>query len=246
MAEDKTTSPQEDSGTAPDIPADERYRYIGFEVFPKRVKKFWKSDTEQAEHLGKVREKGGKFTPLSRDNSIVAVGELSLGERLVLTFSSVLLVVAPFLPWFTFTRGGERFSYSGLQMVTEAGTVMNFFSLGPGLLTTSFILLVALMVLGVAFGVATLVFLYTGRQRNTDAYVIRLRRILALHYIPIVGWVVFFSITAAPTVIPFAASLGLNEVEDSLNIASLATSSSFGLWVPFAVLWVNAIKGNDL
>jgi hypothetical protein len=246
MAEHESTSPQEKDSEVPEATAEERFRYIGFEVFPRRVREFWKSDSERAEHLGKVREKGGKFTPLSRDNSIVAVGELSLAERLVLTFSSVLLIVAPFLPWFTFSRGGERFSYSGLRMVTEAGTVMNFFSLGPGLLTTSFLLLVALMVLGVVFGVATLVFLYTGRQINSEAYVIRLRRILALHYIPIVGWVVFFSITAAPTVIPFAASLGLNEVEDSLNIASLATSSSFGLWVPFAVLWVNAIKGNDL
>ena len=52
MAEKESTPPQEDPGTVPTIPADERYRYIGFEVFPKRVKKFWKSDTELAVLLG--------------------------------------------------------------------------------------------------------------------------------------------------------------------------------------------------
>jgi hypothetical protein len=229
-----------------DVQASERYRYIGFDVFPKRIREFWKSDAERATHLAHVRETGGRFVPLSRGNSLVAAPELSGFERIVLTLTSLLLIAAPFLPWFVFTREGERFSYSGLSLLAHAGTVMSYLSMGAGLLTTAFVLLLVLMLAGTLFGIATLVFLYTRRGDNGEAQVRGVRRILFLQYLPIIGWVVFFSITAAPTVIPFAASLGLGQVEDSLNIASLAASSSIGLWVPFAVLWVNAIKANDL
>jgi hypothetical protein len=248
MAEeqDKKKAPPVGETNGSDAQASERYRYIGFDVFPKRAKEFWKSDAERATHLAHVRETGARFVPLSRSNSLVASPVLSGFERIVLTLTSLLLVAAPFMPWFVFTREGERLSYSGFSMLANTGTVMSYLSMGAGLLTTSFILLLALMVVSMLFGIATLVFLYMGQGSGGEAYVGRIRRILLLQYLPIIGWVVFFSITAAPTVVPFAVSLGLEQVEHSLNIASLAASTSIGLWVPFAVLWVNAIKANDL
>lgn len=226
--------------------AEDRYRYIGFEVFPKRIREFWKSDADRMAHLAHVREAGGRFVPLSRSNSMVASDPLSLSDRIVLTIGSILLLMAPLMPWFSFTRGDEKLVYSGYVLLFKAGAILEYFSLGPGLLTTAYMLLLALMVLSALFGAATLFALYTGRDADPEVYQRRVHRILNLHYLPIVGWVTFFSVAASPTVIPFAQSLGLGQVESTLNIASLATSSTVGLWVPFAVLWVNAIKGNDL
>jgi hypothetical protein len=177
---------------------------------------------------------------------MVASDPLSLSDRIVLTMGSILLLMAPLMPWFSFTRGDEKFVYSGYVLLFKAGAILEYFSLGPGLLTTAYMLLLALMVLSALFGAATLFALYTGRDADPEVYQRRVHRILNLHYLPIVGWVTFFSVAASPTVIPFAQSLGLGQVESTLNIASLATSSTVGLWVPFAVLWVNAIKGNDL
>ena len=243
MAEqEKTRTQAETDGSG----AEDRYRYIGFEVFPRRIREFWKSDTEKSRHLAHVKETGGKFQPLSRSNSIVAAQSLSMSERIILTFSSLLLIVSPLFPWFSFTRGDEKFVYSGFVMLLKAGSVLDFLSLGPGLLSVAFLLLAALMVISLLMGVLTLVVLYAGRGGDPEAYLTRLHRVLVLHYLPIAGWVTFFAVAASPTVIPFVASLGLSQVESSLNIASLASASTFGLWVPFATLWVNAIKGNDL
>ena len=225
--------------------AEERYRYIGFEIFPRRFREFWSSDAEQKQYVEHVKEAHGKFVPLSRSNSIVAAQSMSMFERVVLTISSALLVIAPLLPWFSFSRGDERFVYSGYVLLLKAGTVLEYFSLGPGLLSTAFILLLSLMILSALVGAATLFFLYTGRS-DPDNYLRRVHRILVWSYLPIIGWVTFFSISAAPTVMPFGPSFGLSQFTSSLDIASLAGSSTVGLWLPFGALWVNAIKGNDL
>ena len=225
---------------------DERYRYIGFDVFPKRVREFWRSDEERNSYLKRVHDTAGRFVPLSRANSFVATQALSGFERMILTLSSALMVVAPALPWFSFTRGEERFAYSGLAVAMNMGSVTSYLSMGAGRLSLLFFLLLGLMVVGVAFGVLSLALLYSGNPSGNEAYVSRLRRVLAWHYLPIAGWVAFFVISAVPTEIPFAGSLGLNQLESSLNIGSLAASSSFGFWLPFAAVWVNAIKSNDL
>jgi len=225
--------------------AEDRFRYIGFEVFPKRIREFWRSDAERANYLNRVRETAGRFVPLSRANSFVATKILSTFEKTVLALTSVLLVVAPFLPWFSFTRGEERFSYTGFSVLAHMGRVMEYLGMGAGRLNTAYILLLALMVICMLFGVATLAMLFTGTADN-EKYIARLRRILAWQYLPIIGWVAFFAMAASPTAIPFAGSLGLAQVESTLNIGSLVTSSSLGFWLPFATLWVNAIKSNDL
>jgi hypothetical protein len=225
---------------------EERFRYIGFNVFPKDVREFWKDDSEKQAHLAHVRESGGKFVPLSRSNSIVAAGSLSRFERLMLTFTSLLLAISPLLPWFSFTRGEQKFSYSGFSLLFQSGVVREYLGLGPGLLTTAFLLLLALMIVSAGFGVATLVILYSGAKDSSEAYLLRLHKIMTWHYLPILGWAVFFGLAAPSTLLPYGPSLGLTEVGDRLNMGTLAAASSVGLWIPFATLWVNAIKGNDL
>jgi hypothetical protein len=226
--------------------AEERYRYIGFDVFPKQAKPFWKSDSEEKSHLEHVKESGGHFVPLSRSNSIMAAPAISRAERLMIGLSSLLLLLSPFLPWFSVSRGGERFVYSGYVMLLEAGAVMDFISLGQGSLTTSFILLAVLMLVSMLFGLATLYVLFVAKKSDPEGQQRLLHRILNWHYLPIIGWVVFFSMTASPMELPFGPSLGLAEISDSVSLVSLTLASTIGLWVPFGALWVNAIKGNDL
>ena len=131
-------------------------------------------------------------------------------------------------------------------VLLHAGSILHFLDMGPGILRASFILLMAVMLLSMLFGVASLVALNTGASGTSEAYVRRLRRVLIWQYLPILGWVIFLSLTAAPTEIPFAGSLGLAQLEHSLNIGTLSASASVGFWLPFAALWVGAIKGNDL
>ena len=231
---------------APETSADDRYRYIGFDVFPKQTKPFWKSDAEQKAHLDHVREAGGHFVPLTRSNSIMAAPAISRAERIMIGLSSLLLFLSPFLPWFSVSRSGERFVYSGYVMLLKTGPILDFLSLGPGSLTTSFVLLAILMLVSMLFGLATLYVLFFAKKTDSEGHQRLLHRILNWHYLPIVGWVIFFSMTAAPIELPFGPSLGLAEISDSISLVSLTLASTIGLWVPFGALWVNAIKGNDL
>jgi hypothetical protein len=235
-----------ESGSTPEPLSEERFRYIGFNVYSGSAPEFWKDDSERQSHLAHVRESGGRFVPLSRSNSLVAARSISAPERWMLTLSSALMAVSPLLPWFTFTRGTEKLSYSGLSLILNAGVVREYFALGPGILNASFMLLLVLMLASSALGIAALWFLYSGGTQVSDAYLSRLHKIMTWHYLPIVGWAVFFGLTAPSTELPYGVSLGLSEVGDHLSLGTLTSASSAGLWIPFGALWVNAVKGNDL
>jgi hypothetical protein len=238
MANDSHDGPQ-------DISKDERYRYIGFDVFPRDESDFWNNESEHARHLARIKKAGGKFVPLSRSDSIVASQSLNKWERYILSGCSLALLAAPFATWFSFTRGDETMSYSGLSLLLGMGPIMDYLSLGAGALTTNFLMLLGLMMLSMLFGALTLFGLYGGSD-DPEKNMTRLKRILNFSYLPLVGWIVFFVMTMSPSEIPFGLSLGLSHVESTLDIAALANSSSIGLWIPFSVLWVNAIKGNEL
>lgn len=246
MTDQRGDMGQDVSAKGNDAGAEDRYRYIGFDVYPGRIREFWKSDAERTSYLQRVKETAGRFIPLSRANSFVSTSEISLTERIILTISSFLLLAAPFLPWFSFTRGTETFSYSGISVALGSGAILGYLSMGAGTLTVSFILMLVLMLLSMIVGLTTLLVLHIGTADTTGAYVARLRRILTWHYLPILGWVAFFTFAATPTPFPFAESLGLNQLESTFDMGSLAASASVGFWIPFAALWVGAIKGNDL
>src|SRR5262245_41970544 len=114
--------------------SEERFRYIGFNVFPSKVPEFWKDEAERKAHLDKVQEAHGKFVPLSRSNSLVAARAISGTERWMLTVTSALMAISPFLPWFRFTRGSEKLYYSGISLLLNMGPIREYLALGSGLL----------------------------------------------------------------------------------------------------------------
>ena len=239
MAEEK-----DERRNSEEVSPEERYRYIGFNVFPGKAQEFWKTDEERKAHTEKIRETGGKFVPLTRSNSLVAARAMSPFERWTLVVTSALMAASPFLPWFSFTRGTETLSYSGISLFMHMGSVTGFLSLGPGLLSTSFYMLLALMLLSSALGCASLFMLFAGG--GTDESLARLHKLMNWCYLPIAGWMVFFCLAMLPTELPYGQSLGLAEVGNEYGMGALAAASSLGLWIPVGALWVNAIKGNDL
>lgn len=242
MAEEKDERPKSGGESSPE----DRYRYIGFNVFPAKAPEFWKSEEERKTHLEKVRETHGRFVPLTRSNSLVAARAISGFERWTLICTSLLMAISPLLPWFSFTRGTETLSYSGISVLMHAGSVHGYLALGPGLLSTSFYMLLALMLVSSALGIAALVFLFSGGAGASENYLTRLHKIMTWHYLPILGWFVFFGMAMLPTTLPYGQSLGLAEVGNEYGMGALTAASSAGLWIPVGALWVNAIKGNDL
>lgn len=95
MTETDKKSPQ---GTR--ISDKQRYRYIGFEVFPGKPKDLFKNQAEQEQLVERVvakRSKGG----LDLESCTLCEERVSFGEKLVLAVASLAMLAALLLPWFS-------------------------------------------------------------------------------------------------------------------------------------------------
>lgn len=78
----------------------ERFRYIGFEVFPGTPKDLFKNQAEKDKFVESVRTRRQSDETL-RDACTLMEERVSGGERLVLAVASVVMFLALFLPWYS-------------------------------------------------------------------------------------------------------------------------------------------------
>jgi hypothetical protein len=94
MADEETSKKQDDM-------SDERFRYIGFEVFPSKAKDLYKSEDEHKSLVERVRQKLSRSEGEVRDRCTLLEDRVSHGEKIFLTVVSALLIVSFFIPWFS-------------------------------------------------------------------------------------------------------------------------------------------------
>lgn len=78
----------------------QRFKYIGFEVFPGKPKDLFKTDAEKKKYVGNVlskRESG----EVIRDECTLLEERVSFFDRLILTLASVIVLAALFIPWYS-------------------------------------------------------------------------------------------------------------------------------------------------
>jgi hypothetical protein len=78
----------------------DRYRYIGFEVFPGTPKDLFKNDAEKEKYVEALKAKRQSEDTLREDCKLLEE-RVSRGERLVLAIASVVILLALFLPWYS-------------------------------------------------------------------------------------------------------------------------------------------------
>lgn len=78
----------------------QRFRYIGFEVFPGKPKDLFKSDKEKAKYVDGVVAKRTKGDVL-RDQCTLLEQRVSMTDRLVLTIASIIIFATLFIPWYS-------------------------------------------------------------------------------------------------------------------------------------------------
>ncbi len=93
---------QEDKNKAPKkrITAQERFKFIGFEVFPGKPKDLFKSDKEKTGLVDAIlkRRVEGKIL---RDQCTLLEQRVTIGDRIVMAVACVAILVVLFLPWFS-------------------------------------------------------------------------------------------------------------------------------------------------
>jgi hypothetical protein len=81
----------------------ERYRYIGFEVFPGTPKDLFKNDAEKEKYVEALKARRQSEDTLREDCKLLEA-RVSRGERIVLAIASIVIFLALFLPWYSAYR----------------------------------------------------------------------------------------------------------------------------------------------
>jgi len=251
MAKEKTRkkSANENNEVLKPLDEDLRFKYIGFGVYSKPRKDFFKSPEEKQKYQQRVKEfYKSHYTPF-KEFTEVGRNLFSTADRIVLTISSLLLIISAFLPWMSFKSSWVSLSFTGwisFFKVTEYLDVIRLFN--PNLLLYVYFP-AALSLLAFLFGILTLIMIYLP-AKNKESYQARLKRILGLQWYPLAGWLAFFIISIVGISLPFgdwmAESYGVKAVGDTITIVTFASLSGVGVWLSIAGLVLNAAKANDL
>lgn len=93
---------KKDSGAMPDkaFDPDKRFKYIGFEVHPGKIKDLFKTEAEKEELVKKVKAKRESGVH-GREVTTFDSPRIASYEKIVLTITSLVLIVSLFFPWFS-------------------------------------------------------------------------------------------------------------------------------------------------
>ncbi len=97
--------------------SDQRFKYIGFEVFPGKAGDIFKSEDEKKTLIQRVRDRLAKSQGEVRDRCTLMESRVSGIEKGFLTAAAIAMIVALFIPWYS---GSIPISYEEVGAVEGA------------------------------------------------------------------------------------------------------------------------------
>jgi len=244
MADARAGKPKakEAKPVAPD--EDTRYRFIGFEVYPKKTEKFWKSDAEFQQHVEKARSVKS-FADWDRDFSLVRVDDITATDRIVLILSNLILLGTMFLPWTSYWMNGSIETATWFGTIGKLGGILSGGFEISGLIGLAAVCGLIVLICTPLLGILGLAAVFM-KGKSPEAYVRRIRLILRLNYIGMAGWILgmAFSLTGGDTT-PLV-NAGVQRLGESFTIVTVFQVISFGAIIPLAMFFLNSVKSNDL
>lgn len=236
-----SNSPNPAEGVKPE----ERYKYIGFGVFPEKTSTFWKSDAEAQQYASKVKAGLGESV-LHREFSLLETKTMGKADKWVLTVAGAVMLLTVAMPWVAYrTIDATDFSLSWPSALgVLLGGIGTAFGAGIGV-GLSAILGLLLAIGAPLLGAWTLAMVWK-KAKSAEAYYMGLRLPLKLSY-----WV-FFAGLAALAFSFFGGHLagfeswGLIDPPESYGISALLSVLSFGPFVALGMSLVCAVKSGDL
>jgi len=246
-----TMTASQSDPTSPRPPADQglpdevRFRFIGFDVYPKHIPRFWKSDAEAAGYAKQV-QLGSGVSSLDRDFSLLHDVAIAKTDKLVLTAVGVVMLLTVAMPWVhyrTATGGDFSLSWPGV-LGTLLGGMGTAFSGGLTVGVSAFFSLIAAIATPL-LGAWILAMLWT-KAPSDDAYQVRLRLPLQLSYGVFFAGLAVIILSLAGGQIPGFANWGLIEPGESYGIGTLLTLISYGPYAALGAGMVAGVKSGDL
>jgi len=229
--------------------SDLRYRYIGFDVYGSKVKKFFKSEEEKKLHEQAVEDYGKSHYSSIRSGTEVAKNLMPTSNKIVLTLTSLGLIVGSLLPWFSVSSiYGER-NIVGVTTFSAVSDLMGLLSNFSGMFAVLIYLFSGLAIASLLFGVLTLVMLYMPSKDKEAGYA-RLKHILGWQYLLLITWSGLFVYLVVGIAIPFGEEISniymIRGLGSRFNIVTFWAFAQPALWLTFGSLIVNSVKSNDL
>lgn len=226
--------------------ADARFRYIGFEVFPKTSPRFWKSEQEEKEYLKRAGESSASVASLDREFSLLRVIPVSGADRIVITVTSILMIASVLMPWIHFrTDTGADFSLGWAGALgTLLGGIGTAFAGGIGV-ALSAILGLFVMIATPLVGLWSLAMLWK-KTVNTEVYFLQLRRPLRIGYWIMLANLGVIVLSFFGGEIPGYETWGLIDPGEHYGIMTLASILSYGVYTSLAMSLIAGVKSADL
>lgn len=219
-----------------------RFRYIGFEVFPKKEKPFFASDEEKKLYLHRVEEKRKQEIDEEREFSLLFVKSFTRVDKVVLFLSAAILIFELALPWFYLPTGRGFETFFGFALfgvlAPQLGTSWAIgWNAGAGILLM-LLNLVAAPLLGLL-----LLFALLRKKSDREAWLSALKKVLRLNWIPILGYLLIFGFSA----VGFRADESpLPIFKEGFNIFDLISGAGPGFWLVLVGHLLPAVKSADL
>ncbi|HEX9751239.1 MAG TPA: hypothetical protein VGB22_08155 [candidate division Zixibacteria bacterium] len=242
---EKTSPTDMPAAASPVAAADERYRYIGFGVYPRRAEKFWTSDQERDQFL-KNAKIGVGASAFERDNSLLQQEVMTGVDRGVLTITAVLMLATLLFPWVGFRTGtGTDVSMTwGAALGTLMGGLGTAFA--GGLATGLSAVIGLVMLIGAPIvGLWLLALLWT-KASSPEALQLRLRLPLKLGYVFLFAGLSLAILAAVGGHIPGYERWGLIDPGEQYGLGSFLGIASWGFYLTMALGMVLGVKSGDL
>ncbi|MBD3297974.1 MAG: hypothetical protein GF341_04905 [candidate division Zixibacteria bacterium] len=244
MSEAESKSQPNEKPAAPPDP-NERFRYIGFGIYPKTPQTFWKSEKEAEEYAKtiSIHRYGETF---ERDFSSLQVIPVSRADKIIVTIVSVVMLLTVAMPWVSFrTMSGTDFTmYWPQALGTLLGGLGTAFA-GGWAVGLSAIMGLILIIGGPVVGVWSLAMLWM-KAKSDEEYFKRLKRPLGLGYYLFFALFAMFILSFVGGNIPGYSTWGLINPGDSYGAMSLIGVMSYAPYLTAALGLVAGVKSGDL
>lgn len=223
-------------------PGEDRYRYIGFEVFGSKTDPFWRNEDERKNYVAGLKQQIGSIYR----NSVVYSNVVSKTDRIFIIIASAMMILAPFLTWMKATTLYGKVSFMGLLGVFNmSGFWFYVQKTGGWVIPATVYLLAALAVVSLILGAMVLMTLFR-KAPSEEVYLQKLKSVLRLNAVPFVMFLLVILLSLIGERIPFGQYLGVQEIDSRYSIVTFIQLSSMGLWLSVFGFILNFNKSKEI
>ena len=204
------------------------YRFLGFDVYPGKVKDFWKSDDEKKNFVKQVKASGGQISVLDRDTALLNIKSMTIIDKAISIIGGALLILAFFLPVYSIDPSGRGISGSGISYFLNLPFIGSYAAWGGIVMVLTMIVFSLLLISCPVAGVLNI--LGVLNRNKGDEYLETVKKFTRFTYVPILLYALLFIILIIGAPHPFG-SLGISGIGETLNLLAIFTMTGIGFWL---------------